>query len=268
MQCKPNTELPEDIVLDIRNFSQDFVTARQEIHAVENLSLVARSGRITALVGESGSGKSATALTIMGIQDKNARIRNGEIYLAGMEILSLTEKKRRHYVSRHAGMIFQDPVDSLNPLYTVGNQLIEAVRVHENMPRKQARSLAIEQLRAVSMPNPEAVMDKYPFMLSGGMCQRVMIAIASISRPPLLIADEPTTALDVTVQDQILRLLDDMRTWNMAILLITHDLGVVAEIADDVYIMRDGKIVEQGAVGDIFHKPQDVYTRHLLGAAL
>jgi len=205
----------------------------------------------------------------MGIQAKNAVIKGGEIYLAGEEILSMPKKNQRFYISRHAGMIFQDPVDSLNPLFTVGEQLVEAVLVHEKISKKQAAAIAVDQLRAVSLPQPEELMKKYPFMLSGGMCQRVMIAIASISRPPLLIADEPTTALDVTVQDQILHQLKLMRQReNCAILLITHDLSVVAEIADDVYIMRSGHIVESGMVEDIFYRPQDQYTRQLLAAIL
>ncbi len=160
-------------------------------------------------------------------------------------------------------------MDSLNPLFTVGYQLTEAVRVHEKLTYKQACKLAVEQLAAVSFREPEELMKKYPFMLSGGMCQRVMIAIASISRPPLLIADEPTTALDVTVQNQILLQLDEMsRKGNMAILLITHDLGVVAELADDVYIMQKGRIVESGGVYDIFDAPRHEYTRRLLKAAM
>lgn len=257
------------MALHIRNFSQDFLIPGHTIHAVVDMNLVAREGKITALVGESGSGKSAAALTVMGIQAKNAVIKSGEIFLSGVEILSMPKKKQRFYISRHAGIIFQDPVDSLNPLFTVGDQLVEAVLVHEKMTKKQAAAIAVDQLRAVSLPEPEALMKKYPFMLSGGMCQRVMIAIASVSRPPLLIADEPTTALDVTVQDQILHQLDLMRRKEgSAILLITHDLGVVAEIADDVYIMQNGRIVESGTVEDIFYRPQDPYTRRLLAAIL
>ncbi len=258
-----------EIVLEIRNFSQDFLMRDQMIHAVSNLNLVAKRGKITALVGESGSGKSSAALTVMGIQAKNAVIRSGEIFLAGKDILSIPRKNQRFYISRHAGMIFQDPADSLNPLFTVGEQLVEAVLVHEKMSRKQAAVIAMDQLRAVSLPEPEELMKKYPFMLSGGMCQRVMIAIASVSRPPLLIADEPTTALDVTVQDQILYQLKLMRQKEgCGILLITHDLSVVAEIADEVSIMRSGRIVESGSVEDIFYRPENPYTCRLLEARL
>ena len=258
-----------EIALDIRNFSQDFLTPLRSIHAVTGMNLTAKRGKITALVGESGSGKSSAALTVMGIQAKNAAIKSGEIYLAGKEVLSMPKKNQRFYISRHAGMIFQDPMDSLNPLFTVGQQLVEAVLVHEKMSKKQAADIAVEQLRSLSLPQPEELMKKYPFMLSGGMCQRVMIAIASISRPPLLIADEPTTALDVTVQDQILYQLKRMcKKEGCAILLITHDLSVVAEIADDVYIMRSGHIVESGTVEDIFYRPENLYTRQLLLAIL
>lgn len=252
-------------VLEIRGLTQDFELAGQVIHAVTDVNFKAYRGRVTALLGESGSGKSATSLTIMGIEDKNACIRSGEIYLSGVETLSLPKKQRRSYVSRHAGMIFQEPMDSLNPLLTVGYQLTEAIRIHEKLTYKQAGKLAVEQLAAVSLKEPEMLMKKYPFMLSGGMCQRVMIAIASISRPPLLIADEPTTALDVSVQKQILLQLYEMsRKKNMAILLITHDLGVVAELAEDVYIMQKGCIVESGNVYRIFDSPRHQYTRQLL----
>lgn len=259
----------EQPALEIRGLTQDFVMPGQTIRAVEDLNLTARAGQITALVGESGSGKSATSLTVMGLEDRNARIRGGMVYLSGMETLTLPKRQRRLFVSRHAGMIFQEPMDSLNPLFTVGYQLIEAARIHEKLTRRQAYALAVDQLRAVSLQQPEELMKQYPFMLSGGMCQRVMIAIASISRPPLLIADEPTTALDVTVQDQILRLLDDMRRReNMAILLITHDLGVVAELADQVYIMQNGHIVESGEVFHVFEHPNHPYTCQLMDAAV
>jgi len=270
MQYKTNQGVQsENKALEIRSLSLNYIMPDQSIHAVVDLNLVARTGKITALVGESGSGKSTVALAVMGIQDKNAVISNGEIYLAGTDILSMPKKGLRSYISNHAGIIFQDPIDSLNPLLTVGEQLVEAVLIHEKITKKQAFTIALNQLLAVSLPQPEELMKKYPFMLSGGMCQRVMIAIASVFRPSLLIADEPTTALDVTVQAQILHQLDSMRKREgTAILLITHDLGVVAEIADDVCVMKDGYIVESGAVEDIFSNPQHRYTRQLLAAAL
>lgn len=267
-KCDPLWDGEEDKevpALEIRGLTQDFELSGERIHAVIDVNLKAYRGRVTALLGESGSGKSVTSLAVMAIEDKNAKIRGGEIYLSGIETRSLPKKERRFYVSRHAGMIFQEPMDSLNPLLTVGYQLTEAIRVHEKLTYKQACRLAAEQLAAVSLQEPEKLMKKYPFMLSGGMCQRVMIAIAAISRPPLLIADEPTTALDVTVQNQILSQLYQMsRKENMAVLLITHDLGVVAELAEDVYIMQKGRIVEAGGVYDIFDSPRHEYTRQLL----
>jgi peptide/nickel transport system ATP-binding protein len=233
------------------------------------MNLSVHGGRITALVGESGSGKTAAALTVMGIQAENARIKGGEIFLAGEDILKLSGKYKRSYISRRAGIIFQDPVDTLNPLYTVGRQLVETILIHEKMSKKSAVQIAVEHLRRLRLPDPEQLMKKYPFMLSGGMCQRVMIAMAAVSKPLLLIADEPTTALDVTVQDRILYHLDRMRkNGKTGILLITHDLGVVAEIADDVYIIRHGRVVEYAGVNDIFRNSTNVYTRLLLDAAI
>jgi ABC-type dipeptide/oligopeptide/nickel transport system ATPase component len=205
----------------------------------------------------------------MGIQAENACIRGGEIFLSGEDILRLSGSRKRSYISRRAAIIFQDPVDALNPLYTVEQQLVETILIHEKMSRKSAVQTAVEQLRRFKLPDPEKLMKKYPFMLSGGMCQRVMIAMAAFSRPKLLIADEPTTALDVTVQDRILYRLDQMRqTGETGILLITHDLGVVAEIADDVYIMQNGCILEYAGVNDIFRNPKTAYTRLLLDAAV
>jgi peptide/nickel transport system ATP-binding protein len=270
MQCKNDPGVQsKHAVLDIRGLSLDYILPDQSIHAVVNFNLVARMGKITALVGESGSGKSTVVLAVMGIQEKNAVISRGEIYLAGTDILSMPKKYLRAYISNHAGIIFQDPIDSLNPLLTVGEQLVETILIHKKITKKQAYTIALNQLLAVNFPQPEVLMKKYPFMLSGGMCQRVMIAIASVFRPSLLIADEPTTALDVTIQAQILHQLDSMRKRERtAILLITHDLGVVAEIADDVCIMKDGHIVESGTVDDIFYNPQNMYTRQLLAAGL
>ncbi|KKG05822.1 hypothetical protein DU40_11010 [Methanosarcina mazei] len=270
MQYKTDRRVQsENVILDIRNLSLDYIMPGQNIHAVVDLNLVARMGKITALIGESGSGKSTVALAIMGIQNRNAVISSGEIYLAGTDILSMPKKDLRSYISNHAGIIFQDPVDSLNPLLTVGEQLMETILMHEKITKKQACAIAFNQLLAVSLPQPEELMKKYPFMLSGGMCQRVTIAIASVFHPLLLIADEPTTALDVTVQAQILHQLDLMRKRDgTAILLITHDLGVVAEIADYVYIMKDGHIVESGTVDDIFCDPQHIHTRQLLAGML
>lgn len=261
-----NYELP---VLEICNLTLDFELEGKLIHAVKKLSLKVRRGEIVALVGESGSGKSATALTVMGIEDKNARIREGQIFLSGQEVLSMPKKRKMSYVTSKGGMIFQEPRDSLNPLLSIGYQLVEAVQIHHKHSYKEAYAQAVKQLELLSLPEPEKLMKKYPFMLSGGMCQRVMIAMATLSSPSLLIADEPTTALDVTVQKQILIQLDAMRNdKNMGILLITHDLGVVAEIADWVYIMKEGELVEEGDVFQIFEKPKHVYTKQLLDGLL
>ncbi|MDR2394888.1 MAG: ABC transporter ATP-binding protein [Treponema sp.] len=258
-----------DSVLEIRGLSLDFSMPGGDIHAVDDVDITVRRGKITMLVGESGSGKSAAALAVMGVDAKNAVIKGGRILLAGRDVLSMPKKEKRSYIACHAGFIFQDPMDSLNPLFTIGYQLTEALIKLQGVSKKQARELAVTQLRELRLPQPEELLGKYPFMLSGGMCQRVMIAMAAIRRPPLLIADEPTTALDVTVQTQILRLLDRMRkTGEIGILMITHDFGVVAELADDVYIMRNGKIVEKGEVEAIFTRPQRPYTRELLDAAL
>lgn len=228
MQCwnNDNTQASETAILDIQNLTLNYKGQNQNVRVLDNFSLVAKAGRITALVGESGCGKSTAALATMGIQDRNAIVSGGKICIAGTDILTLPKANQRSYISNHAGIIFQDPMDSLNPLLTIGDQLTETIRIHRKMKKKHALSVAIKQLQAVSLPQPEEVVKKYPFMLSGGMCQRVMIAIASISHPPLLIADEPTTALDVTVQAQILKLLSTLpRKKGSAVLLITHDLG-------------------------------------------
>jgi ABC-type dipeptide/oligopeptide/nickel transport system ATPase component len=258
-----------DSVLEIRGLSLDFSMPGGDIHAVDDVDITVRKGEIAMLVGESGSGKSAAALAAMGVEAKNAVIRKGRILLAGRDIVAMPRKEKRPFIARHAALVFQDPLDSLNPLFTVGYQLTEALILLRGITKNDAWDLAVAQLGELRLPQPEALMGKYPFMLSGGMCQRVMIAMAALRRVPLLIADEPTTALDVTVQAQILRLLDRMRkTGETGILMITHDFGVVAELADHVYIMRRGKIVEQGAVEDIFARPRHPYTRELLDAAL
>jgi ABC-type dipeptide/oligopeptide/nickel transport system ATPase component len=258
-----------DIVLEIRGLSLDFSIPGGDVHAVDDVDIKVQKGKITMLVGESGSGKSATALAVMGVEAKNAIIKNGQIFLAGRDVLSMSKKEKRSFIARHAGFIFQDPMDSLNPLLTVGYQLTEVLVKLQGVSKKQAWELAITRLRELRLPQAEELMKKYPFMLSGGMCQRVMIAMAVMRMPSLLIADEPTTALDVTVQARILRQLDRMRkTGEIGILMITHDFGVVAELADYIYVMRNGKIVEYGEVETIFTRPLHPYTRELLDAAL
>ncbi len=255
--------------LRIQGLKVDFKIAEEEVHAVRGVDLTVNKGRITALVGESGSGKSVTSLAVMGLLRSNVLQIEGKIFVDGVEITALKKKERQKLNGCRLGMIFQDPVDSLNPLYTVGNQMIEGMMRHQKISSAQAREKAIYQLNAVNLSNPEHLMKKYPFELSGGMCQRVMIAIAMSLEPKYLIADEPTTALDVTVQKQILsEIYRTCRGKNVGVLFITHDLGVVAEVADDVYIMKNGTIVESGDVFQIFQRPSSDYTKKLLNAIL
>jgi ABC-type dipeptide/oligopeptide/nickel transport system ATPase component len=259
-----------DTILDVKNLTVDFLMPNgTKIRAVDNFNCVIRRGKINALVGESGCGKSTAANVIMGIAAPNAEIVNGEIILCGVNTLTLPLKKRRAFIAKQAGMIFQEAADSLDPIMNIENQLIEALSVKKRTGKSKFRDMAAEQLRNVCIDNPKVLMGKYPFMLSGGMCQRVMIAMASIRNPSLLLADEPTTSLDVSIQAQILKYFDLMRGNNSSgILLITHDLGIVAEIADYVYVMRRGEIVDSGDVYEIFRTPKSSYTRELLDAAL
>lgn len=255
--------------IQVQDLKVDFKLHDKIIHAVKNVNLCVKKGNITALVGESGSGKSVTSLAIMGLLSSNAMKTEGKIVIDGMDITSLNKKKRQEVNGSKVGMIFQDPVDSLNPLYTVGNQMTEGIIRHLKISKKEAKNKAMEYLKAVNLQNSEYLMKKYPFELSGGMCQRVMIAIAISLEPDYLIADEPTTALDVTVQKQILAEIYRLsREKSMGVLFITHDLGVVAEIADEVYIMQQGEIIESGNVYDIFHHPVCDYTKTLLNAIL
>ena len=255
--------------LALRHLSVDFQTDRGIVHAVRDVSFHVRKGRITALVGESGSGKSVTSLTVMGLLAPNGRVSSGQILLDGQDVLRLSRKERQKLNGKRFGMIFQDPSASLDPLFSVENQMTEGIRSHRRIDRREAREECLQHLRAVNLVNPEEILKKRPFELSGGMCQRVMIAIAMAQKPDFLIADEPTTALDVTVQKQILRQVYSLaREQDVGVLFITHDLGVVAEIADEVAIMKDGEIVEYGDVMDIFDRPVHAYTRQLLDAVL
>ncbi|WP_054972460.1 ABC transporter ATP-binding protein [Paenibacillus sp. A3] len=235
------------------------------VRAVDEVCLEVKEGRIVALVGESGSGKSTLARAVPGLLDPRRHTAEGEIWLNGTDLRRLSAKELRRYRGSGVAMIFQDPANALNPVLTIGRQLIETIRRHRKVQGTEAKKLALDQLRRAGLPNPETLLRKFPFQLSGGMCQRVMIAIALVSGAKLLIADEPTTALDVTVQAQILHELDRLRReTGMGILLITHDLGVVAEIADEVYVMKGGRIVESGHVFEIFARPRHAYTRELL----
>jgi ABC-type dipeptide/oligopeptide/nickel transport system ATPase component len=224
-------------------------------------------GETLALVGESGSGKSMTALSIMRLVQPPGRIAGGRILYQDRDLLALDEDAMRRVRGAEISLIFQEPITALNPVFTIGDQIAEALLVHGRATRREAKAQAVELLRAVRIPNPESRITDYPHQLSGGQRQRVMIAIALACRPSLVIADEPTTALDVTIQAQVLDLLRDMKSaLNLSLLLITHDFGVVAETADRVAVMLAGRIVEIGDVRQIFHRPQHPYTRELLAA--
>ena len=233
--------------------------------AVEGVSFYLDRGELLGLVGESGCGKSITALSIMRLVAPPGKIVAGEILFEGRDLLKLSNAEMRSMRGNDVAMIFQDPMTSLNPVFTVGEQIAEALRLHRKLSRKDARAAAVEAMREVSIPDPELRVNDYPHQLSGGMRQRVMIAMALACDPKVLIADEPTTALDVTIQAQILELLNNLRrTRDLAVLLITHDLGVVAEVADRVAVMYTGKIVEESPVDELFARPKHPYTEGLL----
>jgi peptide/nickel transport system ATP-binding protein len=235
--------------------------------AVNDVSFEVRKGETLGLVGESGSGKSVTAFSIIRLVQEPGRIEGGRVLFQGRDLLTLPESEMRHVRGAGIGFVFQEPMAALNPVMRVGAHIAEALLVHGLASKSEARARAIELLRAVRITNPEQRVDDYPHQLSGGMRQRVMMAIALACKPPLVIADEPTTALDVTVQAQILELLRDMkRQFDLSLLLITHDFGVIAETADRVAVMYRGKIVEEAPVRDIFRNPQHPYTRGLLAS--
>jgi oligopeptide/dipeptide ABC transporter ATP-binding protein len=253
-------------LLEIRDLSVSFRTESGAVRALDGVSLDVPRGKTVGLVGESGSGKSVTSLAIMGLLPRPpARLEGGSIKLDGRELTTLDERGLRQVRGRHIGMIFQEPMTSLNPVFTVGFQIMEALRAHRRMSRSEARTRAIALLDRVGIPAARERIDAYPHQLSGGMRQRVMIAIALAGEPELLIADEPTTALDVTIQAQILDLLADLqRDLGMSVLLITHDLGVVAGHVHEVFVMYAGKIVEHAPTASLFAEPLHPYTRGLL----
>lgn len=256
-------------VLDIQDLSVQFGTTRGPIRAVDSLSLTIGEGETVALVGESGSGKSTAAMSILRlVPGPPGRIAGGRILFEGRDLLALPETELRHIRGHRIGMIFQDPMMALNPVYTVERQIGEVLRLHRGLSAREARAEVVELLRLVGVPAPDIRATQYPHNLSGGMRQRVMIAMALACRPRLLIADEPTTALDVTVQAQVLRLIEDLKArFGMAVLLITHDLGVVAETAHRVIVMYTGRKVEEGSAREIFNDPRHPYTQGLLRAA-
>src|ERR1051325_3347784 len=252
-------------LLEVRNLQTHFPTRAGLVRAVDGISFYLDRGELLGLVGESGCGKSMTALSIMRLIAPPGKIVNGEILFDGKDLLKLSDSEMREMRGDDIAMIFQDPMTSLNPVFTVGEQIAEALRLHRKLSRAEARKAAVEAMREVAIPDPELRANDYPHQLSGGMRQRVMIAMALACDPKLLIADEPTTALDVTIQAQILELLNNLRrTRELAVLLITHDLGVVAEVADRVAVMYTGQIVEASPVDELFARPKHPYTEGLL----
>ena len=252
--------------LTVENLRTTFRTDDGPVGAVDGVSLSVEAGRVLGIVGESGCGKSAMSLSIMGLLPKSATVE-GSIRLGDRELVGMGQRELRALRGDELAMIFQDPLTSLNPVMTVGWQLVEAIRLHRDVPKAEARRIGVEALASVGIPSPEERMRSYPSEMSGGMRQRVMIAMALVNRPRLLIADEPTTALDVTTQAQILELMRDLRKEvDAAILLITHDLGVVAEMCDEVAVMYAGRVVERAPVDELFARPQHPYTWGLLAS--
>jgi len=255
-------------LLEIEDLSIFFHTEENIVKSVRNLDLSIHKGETLALVGESGCGKSVTALSAMRlIPTPPGKFESGRILFEGQDLLQTSEVEMQNIRGNEISMIFQEPMTSLNPIFTVGDQIIEAIRLHQNKTASQARELALNVLHQVTIPSPETRIDQYPHELSGGMKQRVMIAMAIVCQPALLIADEPTTALDVTIQAQILNLIDQLRKeTQMSILLITHNLGIVAQYADRVAVMYSGKVVELAPVEELFSSPAHPYTRGLLNS--
>jgi len=254
-----------DNLVNINKLRLSFFTPAGEVKALNDVSLFVREGEVLGIVGESGSGKSVTAYTLMGLVPHPGRIINGEVMFNGHAVHLMKERELRKIRGNEVSIIFQDPMTSLNPLYTIGNQIMEVILLHTNKTRKEAKERARELLQLVGINEPEKRLKQYPHELSGGMRQRVMIAIALACEPKLLIADEPTTALDVTIQAQILELMMDLKKkLGMAIILITHDLGVVAGTCDRIAVMYGGKVVECGTTDEIFYNPSHEYTKGLL----
>jgi len=252
-------------VLEVKNLKTYFFTEEGVVKAVDDVSFTVEQGKTLGLVGESGCGKSVTAMSIARLVSPPGKIVSGQILLNGRDLLSLSEQEMRRTRGAQVSMIFQEPMTALNPVLEVGYQVAEAVLAHEKVSKREAWSRAVEAMKAVSIPDPEKRAKDYPHHLSGGMRQRIMIAMALVCRPALVIADEPTTALDVTIQAQILELLDRLREqYHLSLILISHDLGVIAEVAETVAVMYAGKIVEIGPAMDVFHNPKHPYTEGLL----
>lgn len=262
------SEARDDVLLSVQDLHVSFSTPLGKVQAVNGVSYTLHKNEVMGIVGESGSGKTVGAFTIMGLLENNAKVDSGSILFEGRELLEMTEKERVRFRGKEASMIFQNPMTSLNPVYTIGRQLTEALLIHDRkLTKKEARRRVIEMLTHVGINQPEKRLRQYPHELSGGMRQRVMIAMGIICHPKLLIADEPTTALDVTIQAQILDLIRSLqRETGMAVLFITHNLGVVAEICDSVTVMYAGHVVEQGSVRDVFYHTKHPYTQGLLNS--
>ncbi|HEY2043235.1 MAG TPA: ABC transporter ATP-binding protein [Jatrophihabitans sp.] len=253
--------------LQLDDLKVHFPTEDGLVRSVDGLSFDLAKGKTLGIVGESGSGKSVTSQAIMGLHRHTRAKVSGQILLEGEDLLQVSDERLRKLRGNQIAMIFQDPLSALHPYYTIGNQIVEAYRVHHDVKKSAARTRVIEMLDLVGIPNPARRIDQYPHEFSGGMRQRAMIAMALVNDPKLLIADEPTTALDVTVQAQILHLLKDLqREFGSAIIIITHDLGVVAEVADDILVMYAGKSVERGPVDEVFYQPEMPYTWGLLAS--
>ena len=257
--------MDNNYLVDIQHERLSFFTPAGEVKALNDVSIHLKEGEVLGIVGESGSGKSVTAYSLMGLTAYPGKLIGGELHFNGHEVEKMTEKDFSKMRGKEVSIIFQDPLTSLNPVYTIGNQIMEVIRLHTDADKKKAYARAVELLSLVGINEPEKRMKQYPHEFSGGMRQRVMIAMGLICHPQLLIADEPTTALDVTIQAQILDLMKDLqKKTGMGIIFITHNLGVVADICDKVSVMYAGKIVEQGPVDDIFYEPAHPYTKGLL----
>jgi peptide/nickel transport system ATP-binding protein len=254
-------------VLSVRNLKVEFATRHSMLHAIDGVSFDIAKGEVLGVVGESGAGKSVTGLAVIGLIDPPGRISGGEIYLSGLRIDNLPAEEMRKVRGKRIGMIFQDPLTSLNPLYRIGDQITETIRTHTSLSEAAARRRAIDLLAEVGIPAPEKRIDGYPHEFSGGMRQRVVIALAICAEPELIIADEPTTALDVSVQAQIIALIKRLgRDHGTAVMLVTHDMGVIAETCDRVAVMYSGRVAEIGPVQEVIRNPLHPYARGLMGA--
>ena len=257
--------MSEQYLLSVQDLHTTFRTDSGEVQAVNGVSFNLNPGEILGIVGESGSGKSVTAYSVMQILADNGSIKSGHILYQGEDLTTWSEKQMSHFRGKCCSIVFQDPMTSLNPVFTIGSQLGEAIRLHTNRRGKEVRERAIEMLELVGINEPEKRIKQYPFELSGGMRQRVMIAMALACEPDILIADEPTTALDVTIQAQILELMQDLqKKLGMAVILVTHDLGVIADMCDNIIVMYGGRICERGTAREIFYNPKHEYTKGLL----